>query len=393
VLAIVRVPKPTAYAIWTAIEEQFHDNELHRAVYLEAEYRNLLQGDMDITQYSGRLKQLADALRDVGQPVGETSQALNLLRGLNSKYRHTVPVITSKQPPHTFLSARSYLLLEEHYDRAERNREHAKAATHQALVATGSNRSTPPPTSDGANGSSSNTATRPPPAQGSGTMLRSDNYRGSKKRGRGRGGSTSGNRPPAPGWAPGQNPWTGMVQAWSMPWRVPGAGVLGSRPSAPPHQAYFTGAPSGVPPAPQYFVGPPVGIAPPPPAPAHDVWNQQALLTALTNASVPPSGPQASEWYLDTGASSHMSSNAGNLASLQPVSFSPPITVGNGTTLPVTHHASSAIATNRTPLSLNNVLVSPHLVKNLISVRSLTRDNNVSVEFDPFGFSIKDLPT
>jgi hypothetical protein len=38
-------------------------------------------------------------------------------------------------------------------------------------------------------------------------------------------------------------------------------------------------------------------------------------------------------------------------------------------------------------------LISPSLVKNLISVRTLTRDNNVIIEFDPFGFSIKDLPT
>jgi hypothetical protein len=79
---------------------------------------------------------------------------LNFLRGLNSKYRHTIPAITSKQPPHTFPSAWSYLLLEEHYDR-----EHTKTAAHHALVATGGNHSTPPPTSDGANRSSSNAAT------------------------------------------------------------------------------------------------------------------------------------------------------------------------------------------------------------------------------------------
>jgi hypothetical protein len=29
----------------------------------------------------------------------------------------------------------------------------------------------------------------------------------------------------------------------------------------------------------------------------------------------------------------------------------------------------------------------------LVSVRQLTRDNNVSIEFDPTGFSVKDLPT
>ena len=42
---------------------------------------------------------------------------------------------------------------------------------------------------------------------------------------------------------------------------------------------------------------------------------------------------------------------------------------------------------------VDNVLVSPSIVKNLISVRKLTRDNNVSIEFDPYGFSINDLPT
>lgn len=89
----------------------------------------------------------------------------------------------------------------------------------------------------------------------------------------------------------------------------------------------------------------------------------------------------------------HTSSHAGNLHSLQPLRSSPPIIVGNGATLPVTHQASSTIATDRSPLHLNNILVSPSIVKNLISLCSLTRDNNVSVEFDLFGFSIKDLPT
>lgn len=43
------------------------------------------------------------------------------------------------------------------------------------------------------------------------------------------------------------------------------------------------------------------------------------------------------------------------------------------------------------PLSLINVLITPQIVKNLISVRKFTRDNFCSVEFDPFGFTVKDL--
>ena len=88
-----------------------------------------------------------------------------------------------------------------------------------------------------------------------------------------------------------------------------------------------------------------------------------------------------------------MASNAGNFPSSQPLSNSPSITVSNSALLLVTHRASTAIPTTRTPLHLNNILVSPSLVKNLISIRSLTRENNVSVKFDPFGFCIKDLPT
>jgi hypothetical protein len=38
-------------------------------------------------------------------------------------------------------------------------------------------------------------------------------------------------------------------------------------------------------------------------------------------------------------------------------------------------------------------MISPSLIKNLISVHAFTCDNWVSVEFDPFGFSIKDLLT
>jgi hypothetical protein len=44
-------------------------------------------------------------------------------------------------------------------------------------------------------------------------------------------------------------------------------------------------------------------------------------------------------------------------------------------------------------LKLHNVLISPILIKNLISIRALTCDNLVSVTFDPFGFLIKDFRT
>ena len=390
VLQIIRAPGATAHSIWAAILDLFRDHQLHRAVYLEAEYRSLYQGNLSITDYCAKLKQLADALRDLGQPIPESSQVLNMLRGLNGKYRHTISAITSKQPPHTFLSARSQLLLEELYDS-----QYSKLSAHHALVAHGG--AQPPTPQDG--GTSSGTGHGGGSANGGSGGYPSRGTRSKRRRGRGNGNPgasqpsaaggavhSSATRPPFPNspWTAGFNPWTGMVQAWPMPFRAPAAGVLGPRPGTPPQQAFVAGAP-------QFNAGPSVGLNAAPSAPSG--WEPTSLLAALAGAGVPPAGNSSSDWFLDTGASSHMASAPGNLHSLRTLPSPPSVTVGNGALLPVTHTAGSSIPTSSTPLLLHNVLVTPSLIKNLISVRSLTRDNNVSVEFDPFGFSIKDLHT
>jgi hypothetical protein len=67
------------------------------------------------------------------------------------------------------------------------------------------------------------------------------------------------------------------------------------------------------------------------------------------------------------------------------------IIVGNGSKLPILDVGSVQISS--LPLYLQNVLVSPSIVKNLISVHQFMRDNYVSIEFDPFGFYVKDLAT
>ena len=98
---------------------------------------------------------------------------------------------------------------------------------------------------------------------------------------------------------------------------------------------------------------------------------------------------------MDTGASSHFPSNSGMLTSVSPPSSRRVVLVGNSSTLPITGtgHARLPISTSSCPLYLRNVLVAPTIVKNLLSVRQFSIDNRVSVEFDPLGFSVKDLLT
>ncbi|XP_062217619.1 uncharacterized protein LOC133917779 [Phragmites australis] len=315
---------PTAalpYVIWSAIVDLFRDHQLHRAVYLEAEFRSLYQGDLSITDYTAKLKELADTLRDLGQPVSEPSQVLNMLRGLNGKYRHTISAITSRQPPHTFLSARSFLLLEELYDS-----QHGKMAAHHAMVAQSGTRQPPGGVgSSGTGGSGQGGSSNP--AGGFGASYGGN--RSKKRRGRGNGNpggsqslataggsSSSTQRPVFPNtpWAAGFNPWQGMVQAWPMPFRAPAAGVLGPRPGTPNQQAFIAGTPS-------FPSGTHAGLNAAPSG-----WEPNSLLAALASAGVPPAGNSSSDWFLDTGASSHMASAPGNLHSLRPLSSSPSVT-------------------------------------------------------------------
>jgi len=98
-------------------------------------------------------------------------------------------------------------------------------------------------------------------------------------------------------------------------------------------------------------------------------------------------------WYMDIGATSHMTTNQGTLLSYFDLSKDNNIVIGNGYLIPICGHGSTSLSPPHPPLQLNNVLHAPKLIKNIIFVRKFTTDNLVSFEFDPFGFSVKNLHT
>jgi hypothetical protein len=98
------------------------------------------------------------------------------------------------------------------------------------------------------------------------------------------------------------------------------------------------------------------------------------------------------DWVADSGASHHTTHSVGNTSNPRPLNSASPssIVVGNGSTPPVTLVGDSVIPG---PFYLNNFLLAPDIVQNLLSVRRFTTDNFCSMEFDPFGLSVKDLTT
>jgi hypothetical protein len=100
--------------------------------------------------------------------------------------------------------------------------------------------------------------------------------------------------------------------------------------------------------------------------------------------------PTVTDWVSDSGSSNHTTSDAGNLTSVRPLHTNDPssIIVGNGSSLPVTSVGDTALPDL---FYLNNVLVIPDIIQNLLPVRRFTTDNWCSMEIDPYGLSVKDL--
>lgn len=102
---------------------------------------------------------------------------------------------------------------------------------------------------------------------------------------------------------------------------------------------------------------------------------------------------QDNAWFPDTGATSHITADAGKLQSLVPYYGPEKIMVGNGDLLDITHVGTASINVGNGLLHLDNVLVVPQIKQNLLSVSQLTSDQPYIFEFSLSGFVIKDRRT
>jgi hypothetical protein len=85
---LVRTHGGTARQAWVALEGQFLGNAEYCALQLDATFRTFVQGDLSVGEYCRRMKSMADALHDLGDPVSNRVLVLNVLRGLSSTYDH-----------------------------------------------------------------------------------------------------------------------------------------------------------------------------------------------------------------------------------------------------------------------------------------------------------------
>lgn len=87
-------------------------------------------------------------------------------------------------------------------------------------------------------------------------------------------------------------------------------------------------------------------------------------------------------WYMDSGASNHITHDATNLDQASKTYAKTNIFVGNGEKLQVYNTGVSSLPCQSQTLKLNHVLYASKVTKNLLSVSQLTCDNEILIEFD-----------
>ena len=102
------------------------------------------------------------------------------------------------------------------------------------------------------------------------------------------------------------------------------------------------------------------------------------------------SRPEASDWYLDTGASAHMTTDPSTLDQCTNYTSKDSVIVGNDASLPITHTGTLSPVPN---IHLLDVLDVPLLTKNLLSISKLTSDFPLSVTFIDNFFTVQNRQT
>ncbi|XP_071733834.1 uncharacterized protein [Rutidosis leptorrhynchoides] len=320
-------PGSTAQQTWDRIKGIFHDNQHSRAVHLATKFANTkLENFSNMSAYCQEMKHIADQLSDVGPKIEDDRLVLQLITGLGDGYDTVGSLLTHSKKLPSFSEARSMLILEE-----TRKAKQSPAINPAALVATAP---VPSPRAPAPNQSYN----RPSYNRG----RQSSNYRGNNRnrgsfRGRGRQPSYSTN----PNYINAAQ-WTYGINTWQNPsWAVPPSPYSTSnwtRPNGNINQPGLLG------PRPQYNYAHSVAAT----ATPTDI--EEALHTMTLN-------PPDENWYMDTGATSHMTGNQGNLTSYYPTRSPSRIIVGNGNGLPIFGYGSSNLSINPTrPLYLSNVL-------------------------------------
>ncbi|XP_071695889.1 uncharacterized protein [Rutidosis leptorrhynchoides] len=424
----------TAHDAWVFLEKIFHDNKLSKTMELNAELRALDIGSLTVEEYFRKIDRIATHLRNLGSKVEDSDLVMFAVNGLNDKYVQAKHIILHRHPFPDLDTTRSMLLMEEMtINRSTRthvaplNPSNPSALTVQVTNTPAKNSSKQELCHNFLRGfcrfeskcqylhqgtnrrfnnsSSSVTQNSRAPGLNQAQLLQIISAKQQQLRAQ----SVTPNYP-RPNLSPQSTAFIGYGPGYSRTQAqnglLPTPLGFGQAHHTTPHYATVqqnnplpstaqqshpgSSATHAQPNGPNAFFAAPMTYGSFTVDPQTQT-QETVLPSAFSAMTLQDYG--AAGWHMDTGASNHLTSYINNLSTVFNNCRYSSVAVGDGKTIHVTNTGHSLLPNTHRPLHLNNVLVTPNIVKNLISVRQFTRDNLVSVEFDPFGFSVKDFQT
>lgn len=120
------------------------------------------------------------------------------------------------------------------------------------------------------------------------------------------------------------------------------------------------------------------------------------LLTTATNlgCQIPNFNAMPfSQWLLDFGCNTHITSDLSNLSVASEYNGEEYISVGSDHSLPIIHTGRGILHTSSSKFALSNLLHVPQIASSLLSVHQLCLDNNCFIIFDSDFFVVQDKST
>ncbi|KAJ3704768.1 hypothetical protein LUZ61_008473 [Rhynchospora tenuis] len=346
----------TSATLWSKIQQIYASQSIARELELKLQLQTSKKGAKSCLQFTQHMQTLADRLRSIGSEISDHELMMYILQGLGTEFDNFVTAVTMQDTPPSLTKLNNLLLAHEARIQANLN----SLSTSAVHLTDTSSQNNPSQLSQEVfysnnnqnrgfqGGRQNNTASR-----GSQSFNQHNGGRNTFNRGRG------GYR----GCGRGRQNASPKVDSVCQICELWGHTAVNCY-----HRFDIR------------YVGSTSTSTTPPPT------NHQAMIAE------PTSTPTAT-WFLDSGATTHVTSDINNLSSAQPYNGADSVHIGNGMSLSISHKGCSSIGTSIRPIKLNNVLVVAAITKNLLSISQLIKDNQVVVEFSLNYCLIKDLET
>ncbi|KAL4296412.1 hypothetical protein GQ457_12G019670 [Hibiscus cannabinus] len=341
----------TAFEIWEKIQKVFSVSSTTKIMHLHCSLKNLRKRDQNMREYLAQIQAVCDSLAACGNPLTETMHISAILSGLPSEYEPVIAVITSSQQSYTFDGVCSVLL-----DTEARQQE-----THLVNLV---------------QAQSSSMVSSPNVQSGVSQRIQDSRVQGQNNGyqfnrsfpPRGRGGRVFNGRSRPQCQLCGRVGHLVNRCYYRFDQTYDGCYNINCIEDSGEFQKADSDSSFGV---------------------SQDLSGTVAF---VSNGAAQVVSDDAG-WFPDSGATTHLTPDAGIILNSLPYTGIGKISVANGMTVPISRVGSGSMLTNSRPLMLNNLLHVPNIKKNLLYVSKFTRDNNVSIEFFPDSCAVKDLQT